>query len=241
MEPTDPRIAARYDVDNPDGPDHDFYRALVHRVDPEVVVDLGCGTGILTVTLVSAGRTVIGVDPDAGMLDVARNRPGSERVTWQLGDSRLIGGPVDVVVMTGNVAQHIGPHHWERTLADISTALRPGGTVAFETRNPTVQAWRGWTRDATIGTRPTRDGPLTEWIDATEPDAAGTVILTATNHWEATGEELIVRQPLTFRSLRQIEEQLDAVGLVVRQVFGGWSGEPFDSESPLLVVESGKP
>lgn len=45
------RLAALYDIDNPDGPDHDFFRAFAARIDARRIVDLGCGTGILTVTL----------------------------------------------------------------------------------------------------------------------------------------------------------------------------------------------
>ena len=50
----DPRIVDLYDLDNPDGPDHDFYRALADSRDARSILDLGCGTGILTVTLPKA-------------------------------------------------------------------------------------------------------------------------------------------------------------------------------------------
>lgn len=238
MKPTDRRLAALYDGDNPDGPDHDYFRALADRVDPDVIVDLGCGTGMLTVTLAVDARTVIGIDPDRSMLDIAEAREGGDRVRWVLGDSRQIDRHADLVVMSGNVAQHISPTDWGRTLSDISRALRPGGLLAFETRNPDAAAWRHWTQDQTLGTRSTDDGRLTEWIDATEPDDSGTVILKATNRWDDSGEELIVTQPLTFRSHETIRQDLDEVSLVVEQVWGGWTGEHFDSSSPLLVVEA---
>ena len=238
MTPTDPRLAALYDGDNPDGPDHDYFRALADRINPRVIVDLGCGTGLLTVTLVAEGRSVIGIDPDQGMLDVARARSGNEQVRWVLGDSRRIDQTADLVVMTGNVAQHIGPDDWHRTLADISTALRPGGRLAFESRNPSFAEWRNWTRSQTESTRSTVDGLLTEWIDASEPDEFGTVMLQATNRWHDGGEELVVNQPLTFRSLDAITRDLDAAGLVVDEAWGGWNGERIDPGSRLIVVEA---
>ncbi|RIJ15014.1 class I SAM-dependent methyltransferase, partial [Clavibacter michiganensis subsp. insidiosus] len=76
MPDLDPRLVALYDGDNPDGPDHDFDRALAEEVGARSVLDLGCGTGMLTVSLATAGRRVVGVDPSAAMLDVARGRPG---------------------------------------------------------------------------------------------------------------------------------------------------------------------
>lgn len=108
MTDYDPRLVDLYDLDNPDGTDHDFYRSLADQVQATSVVDLGCGTGLLTVTLVRPGRAVLGVDPSPAMLRVARDRPGAGRVRWLDGDSRSIPtGAADYAVMTGNVAQHL--------------------------------------------------------------------------------------------------------------------------------------
>lgn len=107
MHDYDPRIVELYDDDNPDGPDHDFYRGIADERGTRSVLDLGCGTGILTVTLRAPDRTVVGVDPSASMLAYARQRPGGDAVDWRVGDSRQIPGDgFDLAVMTGNVAQH---------------------------------------------------------------------------------------------------------------------------------------
>ena len=86
----DARLAAVYDVDNPDGPDHDFFRALADEMSATMIVDLGCGTGILTVTLTRDDREVTGIDPAPAMLDYARNRPGADRAHWIQGTSDKI-------------------------------------------------------------------------------------------------------------------------------------------------------
>ena len=241
MSQTDPRLAMLYDTDNPDGPDHDYFRALADRVDAQTIVDLGCGTGILTTTLTGLQRTVIGIDPDDGMLAIARRRQGTELVRWVTGDSRMIGAAnADLVLMTGNVAQHIGPDDWPRTLSDIAAGLRPGGVVSFESRNPDAEAWRSWTESNTRGTRDTDHGPLTEWLETTDPDDNGTVTLIAHNVWDNTGEEIVVRLPLTFRSAAQITTDLDQAGLTVTSLCGGWQGEAVNERSPLLVFEATK-
>jgi 2-polyprenyl-3-methyl-5-hydroxy-6-metoxy-1,4-benzoquinol methylase len=52
-------LVALYDLDNPAGADHDFYRALAGEVNARTIIDLGCGTGLLTRTLATTGRTVL--------------------------------------------------------------------------------------------------------------------------------------------------------------------------------------
>lgn len=148
MNDYDRRRVALYDEDNPDGPDHDFYRVLADEVSAYSIVDLGCGTGILTVTFARQGRTVVGVDPSASMLAYARRRIGTAGVNWIVGDSRSIpAGLFDYAVMTGNVAQHMSDPDWNRTLSDLRKSLRKGGTLSFESRNPAVRAWESWASD----------------------------------------------------------------------------------------------
>ena len=67
----------------------------------DVVIDLGCGTGLLTQALARRVRIVLGVDPEADMLAVARRSADEElnpKLVWVLGSDadlltigRLIG------------------------------------------------------------------------------------------------------------------------------------------------------
>lgn len=82
MTALDPRLVELYDLDNPDGPDHDYFRALADQPEARTIVDLGCGTGMLTVTLARGGRRVMGVDPDDELLNFARRRAGGDDVEW---------------------------------------------------------------------------------------------------------------------------------------------------------------
>lgn len=202
-------------------------------------MDLGCGTGILTVTLARRQRTVVGIDPDDGMLQVARDRDGTEGVRWVLGDSREIGDArADLLLMTGNVVQQIGPGDWHRTLHDIRAGLGPGGTVSFETRNPAAEAWRQWASEAPGHSRETANGRLTEWMDVTDPDEHGTVGMTAHNLFENTGEDVVITFALTFRSLDLVTADLAAAGLSVVNVRGGWHEEQFEQNSRIMVIEA---
>jgi len=235
---SDPRLIALYDDDNPDGPDHDHARALAEEIGARTIVDLGCGTGQLAVTLARPGRTVIGVDPDSTAIGYARRRPGGDTVIWTSGDSTVMGDlAADLIVLTGNSVQHIGESDWPRTLRDIARTLREGGVLLFDSRNPADRAWDRWTATPKA-TRATSIGEITEWIELDHEDPDGTVHLDFHTVFEATGEHLTVRQPLVFRDADRLTRDLDQAGLSVRAVYGEWTGEPFSPESPRIVVEA---
>jgi SAM-dependent methyltransferase len=237
MSDYDPRLVELYDLDNPNGPDHDFYRRLADTIEARTIVDLGCGTGLLTVSLAGPGRTVYGIDPSPNMLRFATGRPGAAAVHWAVGDSRDI--PIrdaDYALMTGNVAQHIVGADWPRTLADVHRALRPGGVLAFESRDPDARAWEQWGAQPPT-TRETGHGPLREWLDV-HSDGDGIVTLTAHNVFDSTGDHVVEELPLAFRSRALIEDQLAEAGYAIEAVYGDWHGSPHRAGAPLMVFQA---
>lgn len=237
MADYDARIVELYDDDNPNGPDHDFYRGLVARERAGSVLDLGCGTGILTVTLAAPHRRVVGVDPSPRMLAHAGARAGGESVAWVRGDStKAPGGPFDVALMTGNVAQHIIGDHWTRTLRDVRERMPVGGLLAFESRNPARRAWEAWAT-AERATRSTRLGRIEEWYEARE-SSPGVVRVTAHTVFETSGDHVADEFDLAFRARRELERQLREAGFTVEAVHGDWRGSPFTHDDALLIVEA---
>lgn len=238
MADYDPRIVRLYDQANPDGPDHDFYRTTADNLAPRTIIDLGCGTGMLTVTLCHPDRTVVGIDPSQSMLDVATKRPGSQGVRWVRGDaSALARECADLIVMTGNVAQHIVGTAWPAALRGVYAGLRPGGRLVFESRNPEARAWEDW---ATTGqtTRETVFGKVIEWMEVEPMTRDGHVSFVAHNIIEWSGESIVERQTLAFRNEDRIRFDLADAGFHVEAVSGGWNDEPVGAHSRVLVFQA---
>lgn len=235
MSDYDPRLVELYDIDNPDGPDHDFYRALADSIDAKRIVDLGCGTGMLTVSLVGPARTVVGVDPSEAMLAFARRRAGASDVEWVAGESRDIPiDAVDLAIMSGNVVQHIPDARWKVTLADLRGRMKPGGVLAFESRNPVFREWEQWTAGGRTSRR-TKHGDLVEWMTVTVIDDR-CVQFTAHNYFAQTDDLVEMTQELVFRSRGELTADLDEAGFDVTAVHGGWRGESVNDGSRLLVL-----
>src|SRR3990170_765506 len=82
----DRRLAGVYDPLDPDRSDLDAYADIAAELGARTVLDLGCGTGTFAVLLAARGFDVTGVDPAGASLDVARAKPGADRVRWVVGD-----------------------------------------------------------------------------------------------------------------------------------------------------------
>src|SRR5580704_6298457 len=133
---TDPRQVAIYDAVNSyePGTQPDFYLGVAKEASAETVIDLGCGTGIITLEFARRGYRMIGVDPSPVMLQVAMHKSGADGVQWVEGDAGRLGTPgADLAFMSGHVAQFIlSDADWLEALAGVHEALRAGGYLAFE-------------------------------------------------------------------------------------------------------------
>jgi len=235
----DADLVTLYESDNPSGRDHEFYRTLVGELQAKTIIDLGCGTGLLTRSLVTPGCTVIGVDPSATMLDFARRQPGADAVRWVKGDAAVIPqrGDADLVVCTGNAIQHISTEELPAALTHIAGALRPGGVVSFESRNPSFREWERWTPQATAGERQTPFGHLREWLEVTEVDEERRVVFDAHNIIDG-GPDRVLTSVLYFRTAQEFAQHLATTGFTQIEVAGDWGHGPVTEVSPLIVVRA---
>ncbi len=216
----DPRLAALYDVLDDDRRDLDLYEGLVAELMASSVLDVGCGTGTFACRLAQLRIEVVGLDPAAASLDVARRKPGAEHVRWVLGEAACAPRMgFDLVVMTGNVAQvFVTDGDWSQVLAAMRRAVRSGGWLVFETRDPSRRAWEGWTRERTYReVEVPLGGAVTTWTELTDVQEP-VVSFRQVFRFQQEDVEVVSSSTLRFRSRSEIIDSLDAAGFRFREL-----------------------
>lgn len=224
--------ARLYDVQNSWGPSDDFYLALVERATD--VLDVGCGTGTLLKRARRDGHRgrLVGIDPGLGMLTVAREEPAVEWVDGVLRPGAY-DAEFDLVTMTGHAFQEL------RTDAEVAgvlrgmrDAVRPGGRVAFETRNPGAREWESW--DGESFEVPYQGETLTVSYEVRE--VAGELV--SFTEYTDGGPWRHQADPSTLRFLPRIEldRVLAAAGLEVETYYGDWDQGPLTDTSPEIIT-----
>ncbi len=103
------------------------------RVQGGLVVELGCGSGLLTRHLLDAGHRVLATDASPAMLDLARE------VAIEAEEIRRLTLPddpipeADAIVSVGHTLSYLPTADAiDRALVAIARALRPGGVLAID-------------------------------------------------------------------------------------------------------------
>jgi SAM-dependent methyltransferase len=233
----DPDLARFYDLDNPWGPDLDYCLGLAAGA--RSVLDLGCGTGQLASRL-AEGRVVVGVDPAAAMLDIARRRAGGRKVTWVRSDARSLrlDRRFDLVCLTGHAFQVFLTDADQRAvLSTIARHLAPAGRFVFDTRNPAAEAWRGWTPERSRRRFEAPGlGTVEAWNEAEHDASSG--IVTYRTHYRTmeSRRRFSASSKIRFTPRATLTALLEEAGLAVEHWLGDWKGGACEATSPEIIT-----
>ena len=118
-------------------PCHPVWAEFLDRLwagdDVRRVLDLCCGSGLMTAELLKRSLDVVGVDASAAMLARARTLLGPEVTLVEAFLPDLpVPGPFDAVVSTLDGLSYLSPADFAAAMREIAAVLRPGGWLVFD-------------------------------------------------------------------------------------------------------------
>jgi SAM-dependent methyltransferase len=213
------------------------------------VLELGCGTGRVTVPLARAGISLVGIDLSGPMLSRARNRLRRARLSARAplvrGDIRhLPFAPATFALVAapyGILQSLVRERDLAATLNAVAAALRPGGRLVMELVAD-LPAWREYREETKLrGWRPGRRAHLT-LVESVRQDRRRGLTIFDQEFVERRGGEVSRRRfALAFRTLSvpQMERRLGRAGLRVAARLGSYEGDPWTrgSDTWILIAE----
>ena len=108
----------------------DLVEALLNEYGGKSIIDAGCGTGRVAIELARRGFSVTGIDADPAMLTAARAKaPDLNWIEADISGERGSAGPVDLVLLAGNVMIFLQPGTEGRVLQKLAGQLHAGGLL----------------------------------------------------------------------------------------------------------------
>jgi len=191
-----------------------YFRAVLaaQGTDPagKVIVDVGCGGGLLAEELAALGAQVIGVDPAAASIATAREHANRTRLDIDYrvgrGEQLPLGDSVADIVCCVDVLEHVADLN--AVIAETARVLKPGALYLFDTINRTrlsklvmIKLSQDWAATAWM------PPGLHDWDQFITPAELGAIM--ARHHLDSRGMTGIapgISPPALIRLLRQLKK-----------------------------------
>jgi ubiquinone/menaquinone biosynthesis C-methylase UbiE len=226
-----------------------FWTRLAKTVDGPVL-ELGCGTGRVSLPLVRAGVDLVGIDRSAPMLARARKRVarrsqvvrGFARPALKLvrGDIRTLPFPSNTFSMVlapyGILQSLTRDRDLVETLASAARVLAPGGQLGIDLV-PDVPNWREYANRVQL--RGVARGARLTLIESVRQDRRRRLTTFDQRYVvRRSGKTEEHRFALTFRTLsvKQMARRLERAGFGVESVLGDYRGRPWDERADVWLI-----
>ena len=232
-----PRLAKIYDSFNFLTDDESFWLKIVKELPIESVVDLGCGTGLLTTKLAKLGYKTIGIEPAPSMLKLAKEKPHADLVEWIEGSyEKLAEEKADLVIMTSHVAQFfLDESVWLAAVQRIYESLKPGGYIFFDSKNSSLEPWTKWTRELSSKIANTPLGEVESWVELKQIND-NRVQYEIHYLFLDNQEKLISKNELVYRTQSELMRDLENASFRIEKVYGNWDASAFDEKSSPEMI-----
>lgn len=248
-------VARYYDSENV-GLIEDFgaYELLAERFG-QPVLDVGCGTGRITLQLAEQGFEVMGLDVSEKMLERAKEHAtkrggNASKVEWVHGDMREVelGRKFGLAMFSFSGFMHLLEHSEQlRTLKRIFKHLKAGGGVAIDIANP-IDIFRVDDVKSLVIERLFVDAETGHSV--MQNSLAGfdrvSQIMSLTWVYDRIDDEGLVHRALVPQRVRytlasEMRLLLQMAGFEQIEVYGDYDFNPYYEDSPRLFVVATKP
>ena len=209
------------------------------------VLELGCGTGRITVPVARTGARIVGIDRSAPMLARGRQRlrrAGLNNAAVLRGDIRSLplrtrAGFSLVMAPYGILQSLTREKDLQAAIASVHRLLPKGGLFVADLV-PDLPKWDEYDRRTSLAGTRGRGTQLT-LIETVRQDVKRRLTIFDHEYVERKGRHRrLHRFSLTFRTLSvpQMSRRLEAAGFRIRAVLGDYRGGPWDRRSDVWVI-----
>jgi SAM-dependent methyltransferase len=210
------------------------------------VLELGCGTGRVTMPLAHDGVHVVGVDRSAEMLTRARRRIRRQRRGTRpdlaRADIRALpfaAGSFPMAVAPYGILQSLlSERDLAATLREVARVVRPDGIFGLELVAD-LPAWGEYAKRISLRGRRRPGGAHVTLIESVRQDHRRRLTIFDQEFVERRGSQTRRRRfALTFRTLSvpQMTRRLAAAGFSIEAVLGDYQGGPWDRRADVWII-----
>lgn len=219
-----------------------FYCDLAKTVGGPVL-EIACGSGLVTIPVAAQGLEVTGVDLARRMLEHARRKADLQglHIRWVEADARSfeLGARYPFIFMTGNAFQaFLRREDQEALLAAVKRHLAPNGVFAFETRNPSGHDLTDQSEEEFDQSYTSVEGhEVSVSFTQTYVPIAQVIYWTSFRRWN-DGERDHTKEThiaCRFTYPQELEALLHHNGFQILQRFGNWKKEVLAASSPSII------
>lgn len=222
-----------------------FYGKLAKTIG-EPILEIACGTGLVTIPIAEQGFAVTGVDVCRPMLEYARYKAlrCQLSIRWVEADARQLklGEHFKLIYITGNAFQaFLQRQDQESLLSTVRNHLSPGGTFAFETRNPSGHDLKTYCEEVPWYSYTNLQGQIVSVSGTQRYDPIHQIIHWSTyRRWhEKSGTQLKkTRIACRFTYPQELSTLLYYNGFRILRQFGDWDKGALTSTSPTIITIS---
>ena len=227
-------------------------KKLARQSNARHILDLGCGTGRLTIPLARNGHLVMGIDLSGAMLDLAGQKlvrePQAIRESVIFLQSDMVNFDLkqlfDVILVSHNTLHEHPPGEIRRIICQIVQHLAKTGIVYLDLSNPMSYFAHDDGENVWIEDRSFQDpntGGLLHQRSKVSIDSTNQQVRVLREHKYYEGEAALAiefERESTYHLLypHEIELLLTSEGLKLSDLYGGYNKEPVDESCQRLIV-----